>query len=173
MIHKLGNQIPQIGKDVWVAWNAEVVGDVELGDGVSVWFSAAIRGDLRAIKIGAGTNLQEHVCVHVDDSRDTIIGKRVTIGHGAIIHGCDIGDECLIGMGAIVLSNTTIGKNCVIGAGTVVPEGRTFDDGSLIVGNPARMVRKLTAEEQAQVAKSADHYIGAKDKMMNMEEIKL
>ena len=140
----------------WVATNATVVGDVTLGEDASVWYGAVLRGDSGAIVIGDGTNIQDNCVVH----EHTVIGKRCTVGHGAIVHGCTIGDGSMVGMGAIVLNGAKIGRNCLIGAGAVVTGKMDAPDGSLILGNPAKVVKEVSSEMIAEIEKDADIYIG-------------
>ena len=129
--------------DVLICEGAAVVGDVTLGKGVSVWYNAAIRGDQGPIVVGEDTNIQECAVLH----ETSTIGKGCTIGHGAVVHGCTVGDNTLIGMGAIVLNGAKIGRDCIIGAGALVPQGMEIPDGSLAFGSPAKVRRALTAEE--------------------------
>ncbi len=147
MIHKIKNQIPNIHESCFIAWNAEVAGNVEIEQNVSVWFSATIRADIAPIKIGANTNIQDNSVIHIDTDVPCIIGKNVTIGHGAILHSSTVKEGSTIGMGAILLSNVVIGKNCIVGAGSLVTQGKVFPDNSLIVGSPAKVLRTLTKEE--------------------------
>ena len=134
-------------KDVIMAESAVVRGDVEMGAGCTVWHNATIRGDMAPIRIGKETNIQDNAVVHVDYGFPTDIGDGVTVGHSAIVHGCSVGDNSLIGMGAIILNGAKIGKNCIVGAGALVTQNKEFADGTLIVGSPAKAVRELTPEE--------------------------
>ncbi|PSJ50300.1 gamma carbonic anhydrase family protein [Kumtagia ephedrae] len=143
----------------WIAPDATVIGDVRIGRDVGIWFGAVIRGDNEPITIGARSNVQEHVVMHTDPGSPLAIGEGCTIGHRAILHGCSIGDNSLVGMGATVLNGARIGRNCLVGAGALVTEGKVFEDNSLIVGVPARAVRQLDAEAVAGLARSADHYV--------------
>jgi len=144
--------------DFWVAPGAQVIGDVELSEGSSIWFGVVIRGDNERITIGKGTNVQEHVVMHTDIGFPLTIGTNCTIGHKAMLHGCTIGDNSLIGMGATVLNGAVIGKNCLIGAGALVTEGKVIPDGTLVVGAPAKVVRDLDAAAIAQLTWAAEHY---------------
>ena len=146
---------PDIHPSVFVAPGAVVRGDVQLAAGSSVFYNAVLRGDRAAISIGEGTNIQDNCVVHVEYDLPVTVGKNVTVGHGAILHGCTIGDETLIGMGAIVLNGAKIGKNCLIGAGALVPEGREVPPRAVMVGVPAKQIRTLTDEEVAQNAADA------------------
>lgn len=160
-IFSIGDRIPRIGKDVWVAETAFVSADVHLGDRVSVWPNASIRGDIELITIEKGSNVQDAAVIHTDEGFACRIGKNVTIGHAAILHGCTIGDGTLIGMGATVLNGSVIGAGCIVGAGALVTQNKIFPDNSLIVGAPARIVRTLTQEERATILKNAQHYCEA------------
>ncbi|WP_353641432.1 gamma carbonic anhydrase family protein [Mesorhizobium sp. WSM2239] len=144
----------------WIAPDATLIGNVQLGRDVGIWFGAVIRGDNEAIVIGARSNVQEHAVMHTDPGFPLAIGEGCTIGHRAILHGCTIGDNSLIGMGAIVLNGARIGKNCLVGAGALVTEGKEFPDNSLIVGSPAKAVRALDQEAAGRLRVSAEHYVG-------------
>ena len=139
----------------WVAPNATVVGDVILGEDVSVWYGAVLRGDRGTISIGNRTNIQDNCVVH----EHTVIGENCTVGHGAIVHGCTIGDNCMVGMGAIVLTGAKIGDNCLIGAGALVTGKMDAPAGSLILGNPAKVVKEVSPEMLAEIQKDAALYI--------------
>ena len=143
----------------WLAPDANIIGRVRIGAEAGIWFGVAIRGDNEPIVIGARTNVQEHVIMHTDPSFPLTIGQGCTIGHRALLHGCTIGDNSLIGMGAIVLNGARIGNNCLVGAGALVTEGKVFEDNSLIVGAPAKVVRTLDAAAVERLRQSADHYV--------------
>lgn len=149
---------PTLADDVWVAPSADVIGDARLGEGASVWFGAVIRADNTPILVGARTNIQEGAMLHSDPGAPLTIGEGCTIGHHAILHGCTIGDNVLVGMGATVLNNAVIGENCLIGANALVTEGKVFPAGSLIVGAPAKAMRELTPEAIAGLKMSAAAY---------------
>ena len=157
-IYQLDNKTPQIAPDAWLADTAQVMGDVHLGAGVSVWFNTVLRGDNDPITIGEGSNIQDGSVLHTDEGVPLRIGKNVTVGHMVMLHGCTIGDESLIGIGAVILNGAVIGKNCLVGAGALVTEGKTFADGSLIIGSPAQAVRPLTPEQIERLRHSAQHY---------------
>jgi carbonic anhydrase/acetyltransferase-like protein (isoleucine patch superfamily) len=165
---------PRLGERVWVDPAACVIGKVEIGDDSSIWPGAVVRGDVNSIRIGARSNLQDGCIVHVvhdgpngpEGGLPTLIGDDVTVGHGAIIHACEIGDACLIGMGAIVLDGARVQRNGFVGAGAVVAPGKVVGSGELWLGNPARCVRKLGEAEIAQLYYSAQHYVRLKDQYL-------
>ncbi|NIX76600.1 gamma carbonic anhydrase family protein [Microvirga terricola] len=150
--------LPEPGR-FWIAPDAHVIGRVRLGDDVGVWFGAVLRGDNELIDIGAGTNIQEGAVLHTDKGVPLSVGEGCTIGHRAILHGCTVGDNSLIGMGATVLNNARIGSNCVVGANALVTEGKEFPDNSLIVGAPARAIRVLDEAAIERLRWSARHYV--------------
>ncbi|WP_157014818.1 gamma carbonic anhydrase family protein [Mesorhizobium xinjiangense] len=143
----------------WVAPDASLIGKLAIARNVSIWFGCVLRGDNEEIAIGADTNVQEHTIMHTDMGFPLTIGKGCTIGHRAMLHGCTIGENSLIGMGAIILNGAYIGDNCIVGAGALVTEGKSFPDGSLIVGSPAKPVRELDDEAKAGLKWTADHYV--------------
>lgn len=150
---------PDTARALWVAANATVVGDVVLGDRASVFYGAVLRGDIARIRVGQGTNLQDNVIVHLADDRDAIIGDWVTVGHGAIVHACTIGDECLIGMGAVILDGAVIGARSLIAAGAVVRPRTVVPPGSMVVGTPGRVRRVLREDEQGALRGWAEKYL--------------
>lgn len=158
-IYELDGIAPRVAETAWVADNAQVMGDVVLSDDVSVWFGVTIRGDTDTITVGEGSNIQDGSVLHADLNVPLTIGKHVTVGHQVMLHGCTIGDESLIGIGAIVLNGAKIGRNCLVGAGSLVTEGKEFPDGSMILGSPAKVVRQLTPEQIEGLRWSARHYI--------------
>lgn len=158
MIYDLGGDTPMVGEGVWVAPDANVIGKIILRAKASVWFGATLRGDNEQIVVGAGTNIQENCVLHTDMGFPLTIGENCTIGHKAMLHGCTIGDESLIGMGATVLNGARIGKNCLIGAGALVTEGKEIPDGSLVLGSPGKVVRELDASAIQVLKASAIHY---------------
>ncbi|MGX5846722.1 gamma carbonic anhydrase family protein [Mesorhizobium sp. PL10] len=143
----------------WIAPDAKLIGDIKVGRNAGFWFGVVIRGDNEAIVIGADSNVQEHAVMHTDPGFPLTIGQGCTIGHRALLHGCTIGDNSLIGMGAIVLNGARIGKNSLVGAGALVTEGKEFPDNSLIVGSPARVIRTLDDAAVARLRASAAHYV--------------
>jgi len=149
---------PQLAPDAWVAPSADLIGDVRLAKRASVWFGAIIRADNTPIVIGEETNIQDGAIGHSDPGVPLTIGARVTVGHQAILHGCTIADDCLIGMGAKILNGAVLESECLVGAGALITEGKHFESGSLIVGSPARVVRDLTNEERHALRVSAAHY---------------
>lgn len=158
-VYELEGVAPQIAESAWIADSAQVMGDVQLGADASVWFGTVVRGDTAHITIGEGTNVQDASVLHADEGMPLTIGRHVTVGHQVMLHGCTIGDESLIGIGAIVLNGAKIGKNCLVGAGALVTDGKEFPDGSMIIGSPARVVRQLTPEQIEGLRRSAQHYI--------------
>jgi carbonic anhydrase/acetyltransferase-like protein (isoleucine patch superfamily) len=157
-LYALGESSPSIDPTAWVAPSADLIGDVRLGPRASVWFGAVIRADNTPIILGEETNFQDGSVGHSDPGALLTIGARVTVGHQAILHGCTIEDEALIGMGARILNGAVIGTQCIVGAGALVTEGKVFEPRSLIVGSPARAMRTLTDEQVALLRLSAAHY---------------
>jgi carbonic anhydrase/acetyltransferase-like protein (isoleucine patch superfamily) len=159
-IYSLGTMVPRIASSVWIAPNAAVLGNVILKDQSSVWFGATLRGDNpEPITVGARSNIQDGSVLHADEGVPLTIGEGVTVGHQAMLHGCTIGDNSLIGIGATVLNRAVIGKNCIIGAGALVTEGKHIPDGSLVVGAPGKVVRELSDEQIEGLRQSALHYM--------------
>lgn len=150
---------PRIGRDVFIARGATVVGDVTLGEGSSVWYGAVLRGDINRIVVGAYSNIQDNAVVHLADDYAALIGDWVTVGHAAIVHACRIGHECLIGMGATVLDGAEVGDQCIIGAHALVTQRTQIPPGSLVMGTPAKVVRALTAEERKGIRYWAEKYV--------------
>ena len=160
MIYKLGDRRVELrGEGQWIAPNATVIGSVVLGENVSVWFGAVIRGDNDLIEIGDNSNVQENSVLHVDPGVPMKIGKGVTVGHKVMLHGCTIGDNSLIGINAVVLNKARIGNNCIIGAHALVPEGMEIPDNSLVMGAPGKVVKQLTPEQVALIKASAQGYV--------------
>ena len=158
-VFQLDELIPQIADSAWIADNAQVMGEVQMDAHSSVWFSSVLRGDSEKITIGEGSNIQDGSVLHADLGMPLNIGKYVSVGHMVQLHGCTIGDESLIGIGAIVLNGAKIGKNCLVGAGALVTEGKEFPDGSLIIGSPAKAVKNLSPEQVAEMNRISTHYV--------------
>ena len=158
-LYEVDGKTPQVDSTAWIADSAQVMGHVTLGPDASVWFGCVLRGDTESMTIGEGSNIQDLTVMHADHGLPLTIGKHVTVGHKVMLHGCTIGDESLIGIGAIVLNGARIGKNCLVGAGSLVTEGKEFPDGSMIMGTPAKVVRQLTLEQIEGLRLSAQHYI--------------
>ena len=158
-VYALGDHVPNIHPQTWIAANASVIGQVRLEKNVSIWWNCTLRGDTDLLVVGENTNIQDGSVLHTDPGLRLIIGRNVTIGHRAIIHGCTIGDSCLIGMGATLLDRSAIGKQCLIGANTLIPENKTIPDRSLVVGAPGRIVRQLTDEEINRIAEGNRCYV--------------
>ncbi|MFZ2736770.1 MAG: gamma carbonic anhydrase family protein [Burkholderiaceae bacterium] len=157
-IYELDGKAPDVAASAWVADSAQVIGDVALAAGVSIWFGTVIRGDSEKICIGAGSNVQDASVLHADPGVPLTLGENVSVGHQVMLHGCTVGDGTLIGIGSIILNRAKIGKNCLVGAGSLVTEGKEFPDGSMILGRPAKVVRELSAEEIAGLQRIALHY---------------
>ncbi len=158
-VKKFGEYEPVVGQKVFIADSADVIGRVEIGDESNIWFQTVLRGDIHEIKIGKRTNIQDLTCIHLSTDYGTYIGDNVTIGHSAIIHGCRIEDNVLVGMGACILDGAVIPKNCIVGARSLVTMNKTFEEGSLIIGSPARSLRRLSDEEIQTIQDNADHYV--------------
>ena len=158
-IYELDQVCPRVADSAWVADSAQVMGDVELAEDVSIWFGVVLRGDTDVIRIGPGTNIQDGSVLHADHGMPLTVGAQVTVGHKVMLHGCTIGDGSLIGIGAVVLNGAKIGRGCIVGAGALVTEGKEFPDGSMILGSPAKAVRVLTPEQQQGLVRSAEHYV--------------
>ena len=158
MFYDLENKKPKNSGENWVAPNAVIIGDVTLEKNTSIWFNATLRGDIENIHIGEGSNIQDGSVLHTDPGYPLKIGKNVTVGHLVMLHGCTIGDNSLIGIGAVILNNVKIGKNCVIGAKSLITENKEIPDNSLVVGSPGRVIRKVTDEEVKAIKKNAIRY---------------
>ena len=157
-VYSIDHITPQVDDSAWVAESAEVMGNVVLEADSSVWFNVVIRGDNETIRVGRGSNIQDGSVLHSDHGQPLTVGHNVTVGHQVMLHGCTIGDESLIGIGAVVLNGARIGKNCLVGAGSLVTEGKEFPDGSMIIGSPAKAVRQLTPEQIEGLRRSAKGY---------------
>jgi carbonic anhydrase/acetyltransferase-like protein (isoleucine patch superfamily) len=161
MQYRLGEHRPILSGDGhYIAPNAAVIGRVTLRAGASVWFSCVLRGDVEAIEIGEGSNIQDGTVIHADPGFPVHVGASVTVGHNAMLHGCQVGDGSLIGIGAVVLNGARIGRGCLVGAGALVTEGTEIPDGSLVLGSPAKVKKTLSPEQQLALAHNADHYVG-------------
>ncbi|EES51061.1 gamma carbonic anhydrase family protein [Clostridium botulinum] len=165
MVKNFLNNSPNISESVYISETSVIIGDVVIKENSNIWFGAVLRGDEQSISIGSETNIQENVVIHGDGDNNVIIGNGVTIGHGAIIHGCEIGDNVLIGMGAIILNGAKISKNSIVAAGSLITQNKEFEDGSLILGNPAKVIRKLTQEEIQANKESSLTYVNLAKKM--------
>ena len=159
MIRTFLDKKPILNVDVYISETSVIIGDVILKRNTNIWFGAVLRGDVGRIIIGEDTNIQENTIIHVDENEQVEVGNGCTIGHGAIIHGCTIGNNTLVGMGSIILNGPEIGNNTIIGAGSLVTQNKKFEDGVLIIGNPAKVVRQLTLEEIENNKKSCLEYI--------------
>jgi carbonic anhydrase/acetyltransferase-like protein (isoleucine patch superfamily) len=157
-VRSLGDRHPQIDATAYIADGAQLVGDVVLGPGTSVWFNAVLRGDTERISVGTGSNVQDGAILHADPGFPCTVGAGVVTGHGAILHGCQIGDDCLIGMGATILNGARIAPGSIVAAGAVVPEGKEFPPRSLIMGVPAKLVRETTVQDLELIGAGARHY---------------
>ncbi|MGM0603739.1 MAG: gamma carbonic anhydrase family protein [Bacillota bacterium] len=171
MLYKFKAKSPKLKKDVFTAPGSKIIGDVELGEKSSIWYNTTIRADGFPIKIGSYTNIQDNSVVHIDEGLGTEIGSHVTVGHNAVIHACTVGDNCLIGMGATILSGAKIGKNSIIGAGALIPENKEIPEGSLVVGLPGKFIRKLSDEEIEGIYKHAEEYAGFAAEHMHIEAV--
>ncbi len=147
------------GEEWFIAHNAAVIGSVVMHNQASIWFNSVVRGDSDIITIGERTNIQDASVLHADPNIPLTLGKNVSVGHQAMLHGCTIGDGTLVGIGAIIMNHAVIGSRCIIGAGALIPEGKTYPDGVLVLGSPGRVVRELKPEEQAGLLENADIYV--------------
>lgn len=160
-VYALGDKKPQLPPEgeYWIAPNAVVLGDVILERGASVWFGCVLRGDTDRLQVGENSNIQDLSVLHADAGVPLTIGRNVTIGHKVMLHGCTIGDDTLIGIGAVVLNGAVIGKNCLIGANALITEGKVIPDGSMVMGQPGKVVRELDEAQKAGLRASAEHYV--------------
>jgi len=159
MITEYNGIKPRIAEDAWIAEDADVIGNVTIMNGSSIFFHSVVRGDSDHIVIGAKSNIQDGCILHTDPHHVLRIGDNVSVGHGAILHGCEIHDRCLIGMGAIVLNGAVIESDCIIGAGAVVTENMHIPQGSLVVGCPAKIIKKVSESQKADIVQNALHYV--------------
>ncbi len=176
MLYKFEGHAPKALQqpwDGWVADNATVIGQVEMGQQVSIWFGAVIRADNSKIHLGDYTNVQENAVLHTDAGIEMNIGQYVTIGHQAMLHGCTIGDNTLIGINSVILNNAVIGKNCIIGANALIPEGKVIPDNSVIMGSPGKVVKQVDEQVAAHIRFSALYYAEHFKRFTHLEEVKL
>ncbi|MCL5042718.1 MAG: gamma carbonic anhydrase family protein [Gammaproteobacteria bacterium] len=159
MKYRLGESRVEMADDAWIADTAAVIGKVKLEAGASVWFSAVLRGDNELIHIGEHSNVQDGAVMHTDMGFPLTLGKGVTVGHNAMLHGCTVGDYSLIGINAVVLNGAKIGKHCIIGANALIPEGKEIPDGSLVMGAPGKVVRELSEQQKKLIEAGAAHYV--------------
>jgi carbonic anhydrase/acetyltransferase-like protein (isoleucine patch superfamily) len=158
-LYSLANRKPTLGRDAWVAPNATIIGDVQLGDNASIWWNAVLRGDNDTIRIGANSNIQDGSVLHADEGVPLTVGANVTVGHMVMLHGCTVGDESLIGIKSVILNKAVIGRHCIIGANSLIPEGKVIPDRSLVMGSPGKVVRQLSDEEVALLRHAAQGYV--------------
>jgi carbonic anhydrase/acetyltransferase-like protein (isoleucine patch superfamily) len=158
VLHAFKGHRPQVAEGVYIAPGAQVIGAVTLQRNASVWYNAVLRGDTEPISIGEGSNIQDGTVVHTDTGLPTTVGRNVTVGHACVLHGCQIADDCLIGMGATLLNGSKIGANCLVGAGSLITEGKEFPPGSVIMGRPAKVVREVGERELAMIRSGAEIY---------------
>ncbi len=163
LLIQLGGRTPRLGTRVFVADNATLIGDVEVGDDSSIWFNAVLRAEVASIRVGKETSIQDCCVLHTDNEHNVEVGDRVIIGHGAIVHGCQIDSDCIIGIGARVLNGAVVGEWCIVGAGAVVTEGTMISPYSLALGVPARVVKKLSQNELDRIVESAKAYLMLKN----------
>ena len=158
MIYDFEKNVPEVHTEAWVASNATVIGRVKLKKNSSIWFNAVLRGDIENIHFGEGSNVQDGSVLHTDPGCPLKVGKNVTVGHHVMLHGCTIGDNSLIGIGAVILNNAKIGKNCIIGAKALITENKVIPDNSLVIGSPGKVIREVTEEEKKDIAENTKHY---------------
>ena len=159
MIYELEKHVPNIDPECWVAPNAIIIGKVQLKKNSNIWFNTVLRGDVDQITIGENTNIQDGSIIHTDPGCPTIVGNGVTVGHMVMLHGCEIADDCLIGIGSTILNKTKIGKNCIIGANALVTENKVIPERSLVLGSPGKIVRQVTDEEIEHIKENARVYV--------------
>ncbi|MFH1520073.1 MAG: gamma carbonic anhydrase family protein [Candidatus Micrarchaeota archaeon] len=159
MIHPFKNKKPNFFGNNFLAPSAEIIGDVEIGQGSSIWYNAVVRADIGAIKIGNNVSVQDGCVLHTQQNIPLIIGDDVAVGHNAVLHSCEIAGNCIIGMGAILLSRSKIGKNCIVGAGSVITEGTEIPDNSIVMGIPGKVVKQITDEHKTRIKRNIEEYI--------------
>ena len=162
-IYNLNDVSPSLSEGVFIAESADIIGEVSVGENASLWFGVVARGDVNSITVGENTKIQDLTMLHVTEDLPLVVGKNVSVGHGAILHACTVEDSCLIGMGAIILDGAHIGKNSVVAGGSVVPPGKKYPENSMIMGNPAKVVRPLKADEIEKYGNHYKNYIAAKN----------
>ena len=158
MIYDFEKNVPEVHPEAWVAANATLIGKIKLEKNSSIWFNAVLRGDIELITIGENSNIQDGSVLHTDPGFKLNVGKGVTVGHMVMLHGCQIGDDTLIGIGSIILNNAKIGKNCIIGAKALITENKEIPDNSLVVGSPGKVIREVTNEEKKAIIENTKHY---------------
>jgi carbonic anhydrase/acetyltransferase-like protein (isoleucine patch superfamily) len=159
MRYRLDDRLPDVAADAWIAPDADVIGRVTLGPKSSVWFHAVLRGDQEPIEVGEGSNVQDFCMLHTDPGFPLRVGRNVTVGHHVVLHGCTVGDESLVGIGAVILNGATVGANCLVGARSLITEGKAIPDGSVVMGAPAKVVREVTEQDRASMALNTLHYV--------------
>jgi carbonic anhydrase/acetyltransferase-like protein (isoleucine patch superfamily) len=159
VIYDIDGQQAEISEGVFIAPSADIIGDVKLSAGSSIWFGAVLRGDIETITIGHGSNIQDGAVCHTDPNNPCTVGDHVTVGHMAMLHGCNIGDGSLIGIGATLMNGSSIGKNCIVGAHALVTEGKSFPDNSVIMGAPAKIIREVTDADRSAMQANAERYV--------------
>ena len=169
MIYKFENNTPDLNDNSWVASNAVLIGKVILEKDANIWFNVVLRGDIEPITIGEGSNVQDGSVFHTDPGCPLTLGKNVTVGHMVTLHGCEIADDTLIGIGSTILNKTKIGKNCIIGANTLIPENKIIPDRSLVLGSPGKVIRQVTDKEVEEIKENARHYVENYKKYKNDE----
>lgn len=172
MIMNYKGKQPKLHGSSFIADGAVVIGDVTMEEGASIWFQSVVRGDSDHIHIGCRSNIQDNVTLHTDINHQIRIGNDVTIGHNAVIHGAEIEDECLIGMGAVILNGAHIGTHCIIGAGTLVKESQVIESNCVVVGNPARVIKQIRPEQVVEILSNAQHYVALAETYKAMQEEK-
>ena len=173
-LYKFRTDQPNIGNNCFIAPSADVIGKVEVADNANIWFGCVLRGDINKIVVGENSNIQDLSMLHVTEEKPCLVGANVTVGHKVTLHACTVEDNCLIGMDALVLDGALIKKNSVVAGGSVVPPGKEYPEGSLIMGNPAKVVRELTLEEKEAYGNHYQSYILAKDEFLkdgNLEQL--
>ena len=164
MIYDFEKNVPEVNPDAWVASNATLIGKIKLEKNSSIWFNAVLRGDIELITIGENSNIQDGSVLHTDPGYKLNVGKGVTVGHKVMLHGCQIADDTLIGIGSVILNNAKIGKNCIVGANSLITENKIIPDNSLVVGSPGKILRKVTEEEIKAIHENAKHYVDGSKK---------